>query len=453
VTGPTAALADWASTLEAGALSTCTRHAARRAYLDWAACTIAGAKTKLAQTARRALGPSPAQGPATVLAADCRTEAAQAAFYNAFACHVLEYDDLHGPSIYHPGAPTISAAVAVAEREGCTTAELAAAIVAGYEIGIRVGQAAGTGHYRRHHTTGTVGTLGAAAAVARLLHLAPGAFAEALGLAATQAAALWAFQDERADSKPLHAAHAALAGIMAADLARAGLRGGQSAIESPRGFLATLGGEAASSVIVTGLGTDPPRIEDLTLKAYPCCGHTHPGLEAATALAGDLRAAGASPADVSEVTIATYESAIALTRIFAPRTPTEAAFSYPYVVARCLARGELGSAFTVEALADAETADIMARTQLHHDPLCDADYPERQPVTVTVRLTDGRIFEQHRSHARGSPHLPLDDDAHRRKVCALLGSRVEDWLVHAADLLTTVPFSLPGAAASTMEQG
>jgi 2-methylcitrate dehydratase PrpD len=151
-----------------------------------------------------------------------------AAMANAAASHVAEQDDVHNGSVFHPATVVFPAAVAVAQAIGASGRQLLTASVAGYEVGIRVGEFLGRSHYKVFHTTGTAGTLAAAAAVGNLLGLDAGQMQHAFGSAGTQSAGLWEFLRTAADSKQLHTAHAAAAGLMAAYLAQGRLhrRGG-----------------------------------------------------------------------------------------------------------------------------------------------------------------------------------------------------------------------------------
>lgn len=432
--GATHQLADYVAGLSASGFSDATWGAYERALLDWAACTVAGAAgaTRLHQT----VGAPAKLGEASILGTDLRDSAAMAAFHNAYACHLLEYDDLHGPSIYHPGAPTISAAFAVAQRSNAKASDLAAAVVAGYEVGIRLGEAAGTDHYARFHTTGTVGAIGAAAAAARVMGLNATSTRDAIGTAATQAAALWAFSDDNAGSKPVHPAHAAMVGVLSADLARAGVTGARRALEGPGGFLATLGGNPQAKCLVDALGsTEPPRIEALTLKAYPCCGHTHTGIEAAIGIANAFAKAGHSKADIAAVRVTTYGSAIKVAGVRVPETPEQAAFSYPHVVSWALLNGTIEGAFAAQALHDPAVVRLRDKVELIHSPQLDAAYPACLPARLTVALTDGTLFEASADHATGTPAKPMTAESHGKKLRLLLGEAAPRWEGYAAGLL------------------
>lgn len=440
--GITHQLAAHVAGLRAQDFSAATLTAFERAVLDWAGCTVAGARDAAALHA--SVGSTGVQGEATLLGTPLRGSAAMAAFHNAYACHLLEFDDLHGASIYHPGAPTISAAFAVAQRMNASAREFTAAVVGGYELGIRVGEAAGTDHYARFHTTGTVGALGAAAAAARVMGLGATATRDAIATAATQAAGLWAFADDGAQSKPVHPAHAALVGVVSADVARAGVTGAARAIEGPGGFFETLGGDPAAPCLTETLGEAAPRIEMTTFKAYPCCGHTHTGIEAAAGIAHRLAAEGLSAADIADVTIRTYASAVKVAGVRAPQDGAQAAFSYTHAVAWTLIHASPDGAFETAALEDEHVARLREAVTLIHDPTLDTAYPASLPARLSVTLLDGRILQASEDYPTGSPDKPMDADSHATKMKLLLGGAAADWQGYVAGLVRSgAPLSDP----------
>ncbi|MEX2031419.1 MAG: MmgE/PrpD family protein, partial [Dehalococcoidia bacterium] len=199
-----------------------TRHVVRRYVLDWLGSALAGGGMEPPTILRGVVEELGGAARATVLATGDRTSAPLAALANAAASHVLEMDDLDRGSISHPAAPVIAAALALGESEATSGEDFLDAVAVGYEVCIRMGEALGTSHYDYWHTTGTAGTLGAAAAAARLLHLDEDATVSALGSAGTTAAGLWEFLADGAMSKQLHPAKAAHDGILAALLARRG---------------------------------------------------------------------------------------------------------------------------------------------------------------------------------------------------------------------------------------
>ncbi|KAG1256374.1 hypothetical protein G6F68_009816 [Rhizopus microsporus] len=221
----------------------------------------------------------PADGPSEVLITRRRTSPLFAAMVNAAAAHVVEQDDVHNGSVFHPAAVVFPPALAVAQALGSSGRDLITAAVAGYEVGIRVGEFLGRSHYKIFHTTGTAGTLAAAVTTGHLLKLSPEQMLHALGAAGTQAAGLWEFLRDAADSKQLHTAKAAAAGITAAYLAREGFTGARHILEGPQGMAAGMSTDADPSKLCDRLG-QRWALAETSFKFHASCRHTHPAADA-----------------------------------------------------------------------------------------------------------------------------------------------------------------------------
>jgi 2-methylcitrate dehydratase PrpD len=210
-------------------------HHAKRAVVDWYAAWLPGSIEPPATLLETALRDDLDRGSARLAQGRLATPRT-AAFINATAAHTVEVDDIYREAIYHPGAPTIAAALAIAQAEAASGLAFLTAVVAGYEISTRIGAAMGREHYRYWHNTGTVGTFGAAAAAAHLLKLGAHPFAHSLCTATTFAAGLQQAFRMDSMSKPLHAGHAAQAGLLAAQSAAAGVTGSGDVIDGEAGF-------------------------------------------------------------------------------------------------------------------------------------------------------------------------------------------------------------------------
>jgi 2-methylcitrate dehydratase PrpD len=252
---PGAQLACFAAGLDAGSIPAPVLERAEDLMIDWLGSALAGKGARPVETiARFAERMGPAQGPSELLVHRRGTSPLLAAMANAAASHVAEQDDLHNGSVLHPATVVFPPALAVAQALGRSGAELLAAVVAGYEVGIRVGEFLGRSHYTIFHTTGTAGTLAAAASVGHLLRLDARQMASAFGSAGTQAAGLWEFLREAADSKQLHTAHAASAGLTAAYLAGDGFTGAERIFDGKQGMAAGLSRDADPARLVDRLG-------------------------------------------------------------------------------------------------------------------------------------------------------------------------------------------------------
>ena len=404
------------------------RRQARRYVVDWLGSTLAGGgepELGAVRTVVTALGGRPA---ATALCAGERTTAPLAALVNGAAAHVIELDDLDRDSITHPAAPIISAAFAVAEQRGCDWDTLLDAVVIGYEVALRVGEALGPSHYELWHTTATAGVLGAAAACSRAMGLDATRSLHALGSAATMAAGLWQFLVDGAMSKPLHAGKAAHDGVIAALLAEAGLSGASRALEGSRGMLRAMSEQPRPERLTEGLehllggaSKSAPmrwRIGRVSFKVHACCRHTHAAIDALLALREEH---GLEPERVRRVHVALYSQGAALVSSTTPDSPHAAKFSLPFCIALALTHGDVGpSRFSTSALVDPRLTQLASRIDLRVDPELDARYPEQWPAVIEVELSAGQRLGRRVDHPRGDPEVPLSSEDLLRKVELLL---------------------------------
>ena len=240
-------LASFAAGLRFGDVPAPVVRRAEDLLLDWIGSTLAGKGARPVESiARFWLSQGPADGPSEVLIHRRGSSPIVAAAINAAASHVAEQDDVHNGSVFHPAAVVFPPVLAVAQALKRSGRELLTAAIAGYEVGIRVGEFLGRSHYKVFHTTGTAGTFAAAAAAGQLLRLTPEQMQQAFGSAGTQSAGLWEFLREAADSKQLHTAHAAAAGLSAAYLAADGFTGARDILEGARGLAAGTSSDAES---------------------------------------------------------------------------------------------------------------------------------------------------------------------------------------------------------------
>lgn len=381
-------------------------HHAKRAVIDWFAALYPGTRvapaTNLVAAHARELGVGRSSLPGFATTAF----PALAAWINGSASHAVEFDDIFKDAVYHPGCPTIAAALAVAEDRGLSGAQFLQAVVVGYEISTRIGVAVQPSHYRFFHTTGTVGTFGGAAAAAALL--APGdegAMRHALATAATFASGLQ--QAFRSDSmtKPLHAGHAASAGVLAAQAAAAGVTGAPDVLEGSAGFGAAMSDGARWERATDALG-ERYNITRMTQKNHGCCGHAFAAIDAALA----LKARGLDPDAVSVLEVATYQAALDVAGNPEPRTAAEAKFSIPFVVAHALRHGTVRlDAFAPQRLEDPAIRSLARRVKLVADPALTAAFPGQRAARVTATLADGRREEHFAPCRKGDPEAPLTD--------------------------------------------
>lgn len=374
--------------------------------LDWLGSAIAGTVTEPGRMLLAHAQAQDGQG-AVVIGLGEQRNADLAALINGGLSHIVEMDDLHRASVVHPAAPIFPAALAMAEREGRSGLDFLTAMVLGYEVAIRIGEAVGRSHYRFWHNTATCGVFGAAAAAGWLLGLDAEQMVWALGNAGTTAAGLWEFIADGAMSKHLHAGRAASSGLLAADLAQRGFTGARRILEGERGFFAATSSDARPDLVVAGLrhGMADYKISDVSIKPYPSCRHTHPAIDAALALHQEHELA---LEHIEEAEVATYQAGLALTDNPSPTHPYAAKFSLQYCVACALARGRVGlDDFRPEALEDEAVLRLMAKMSVGLSEELDGHYPQEWPARVQVALADGRKLVQMVKVPKGDPENPL----------------------------------------------
>ncbi|WP_140636291.1 MmgE/PrpD family protein [Methylibium rhizosphaerae] len=386
-------------------------------FADWLGSALAGKGARPVETIEafaRTMGPP--DGGAEVLISRRRTSPLFAAMVNAAASHFAEQDDVHNGSVFHPAAVVFPPALAVAQALGRSGSELLAAVVAGYEVGIRVGEFLGRSHYKVFHTTGTAGTLAAAAAVGHLLRLDADRMQHAFGSAGTQAAGLWEFLRDAADSKQLHTAHAATAGLAAAYLAQDGFTGARRILEGPQGLAAGMSSDADAAKLVDRLGTRWA-LAETSFKFHASCRHTHPAADALQrVLADHALAAG----DVERVTAHVHQGAIdVLGPVVDPQTVHQAKFSMGTVLALIALRGAAGIG---EFEAHWRDRDVLAwrnKVAMSLDDEVDAAYPARWIGKVSVLTRDGRTLHARVDEPKGDPGNTLSRDELRAKALRL----------------------------------
>lgn len=414
---PGAALAEFAAGLRFEDLPPAVVARTEEVFLDWAASALAAKglhPIPQFEAFARAMGP--AEGRAEILVSRARSSAYFAVWVNAASSHLVEQDDLHNSSVLHPATVVFPAALAAAQDVGASGAELIAASVAGYEAGVRIGEFLGRSHYRIFHTTATVGTLAAAVAVGRVLKLSPAQMLNAIGSAGTQAAGLWEFLRDAADSKQLHTAHAAASGLAAAYLARDGVTGARRILDGAQGLAAGMSSDADPARLTERLGTRWALLET-SFKFHASCRHTHP---AADALLDLMRREGIAADEIASVVTHVHRAAIdVLGAVAVPTTVHQAKFSMGTVLGLVAVHGKAGlEEFRDHALTDPAVAAFRDKVSMELDAEVDAAYPQRWLGRVEVATCSGETRLGAIDEPKGDPgntlsREELEDKARR----------------------------------------
>jgi 2-methylcitrate dehydratase PrpD len=398
---PTARLARFASGLAFGDVPVPVVRRAEDLFVDWIGSALAGKGARAVESIERfARQMGPAVGPCDVLISRRSTSPLFAALVNGAASHFAEQDDVHNGSVFHPGAVVFPPVLAIAQATGASGREVITAAVAGYEVGIRVGEFLGRSHYKVFHTTGTAGTVAAAAAAGRLLRLDAVQMQHAFGSAGTQAAGLWEFLRDAADSKQLHAAKAAADGLVAAYLARDGFTGARQILEGPQGMAAGMSTDADPARLVDRLDTRWA-LAETSFKWHASCRHTHPAADALLSLVIEHDLA---PADIERVIARVHRAAIdVLGPVTDPVTVHQAKFSMGTVLALAATHRRAGLVEFQQHFRDPAIIALRDRVEMVHDAEVEAAYPERWIGKVDVVTKDGRTLSARVDEPRGDP--------------------------------------------------
>jgi len=407
--GPTAALAQWAAAVPRrhGAA---VEQAAIAGLRDVLGCILAGAAEPTPERTAKAVS-AWGEGRARVIGSGQRAPAPWAALVNGAAAHVLDYDDTFAPLSGHAAAVLAPAILAAAEEQGSSGADLIDAFVVGLEVMARVGRAVNPQHYALGwHSTATVGVIGAAVACGRLLGLDAEAMRDAVSLAVSMASGTR--MQLGAMAKSVHAGLAAKSGVLAAQLASAGVGGTGEALIGRWRFAEMYAGMSPEASAITAPGTQEPLAIEavgLSFKPYPTCASTHLTIDAIL----DLRTAhgfGAEEVDAIDTVMPAVNARNLMHSN--PRTGMEARFSMEYCAALAAAEGRVALAdFEGEAIFRPHIRAVMPRVVMRSHEGSDgaADASVRFPTRTTIRLRDGRVLEEIRVHRRGSPQAPMSE--------------------------------------------
>jgi 2-methylcitrate dehydratase PrpD len=423
-------------------------HWAKVAILDTVGVTLAGAAEPCAQIVARMAANG--GGDCLVFGTDRRLTPLDAALVNGTAAHALDFDDVSNSLGGHPSAPMLPGLFALAETLDCSGRDFIAAYVAGFETEARLGRGVHFHHYEKGwHPTATLGVFGAAAACCRLLGLAPPLTAQALAIAASLASGLKA--NFGTMTKPLHVGHTARNGLMATLLARDGFTANPAALEHKQGFLLVFNGAGTfdADAIVRGWG-DPFDIVDpgLGIKQHPCCGSTHPPIDALLAL---VAAHDIAPAQVARVDAWLHPRRLAHTDRPDPQSGLDAKFSVQYCLARALMNRRIVlEDFEGEAYRDAATRELMARIDAAPHPEASANGDAPLGAEIRLSLRDGRVLTNAVGSALGrGPDNPLPPEALGAKFANCAGRALPPTAVARLERLLLQLDEAPGLRAVT----
>lgn len=366
-------------------------------------------------------------GKCTVLGDTDSYSAPGAAMINGTLAHSLDFDDTHSAGSIHSGAPIVPAAFAVAEMVGASGKDLIVAIVAGYEIQIRLSLAlVPSDHYDRgFHPTATCGIFGAAAAAGKLMGLDTAGIARAFGVALSQSAGSMQFLHEGGWTKRSHVGQAAMNGVIAATMADEGFRGAIDPIEGKNGFLNSYAPSADPSRAIEGLNTDWELL-NVGVKPYPSCRYSHAPLDAIVA----LRAAhNILPEEIRKVTVGVSETGWKIigdsdAKKHHPKSIVDGQFSMPFCAAVALQTGGLSWDDYNQYLSNSDTLDLCKLVTTVVDDKANAALPNNMAGNVVIETSRG-TFDQFIEMPKGEPGNFVSNEELMEKFTGLAAPYME----------------------------
>ena len=391
-------------------------HCAKMAILDTVGVTLAGSREEAPRIAERALGADVANGPCLIFGTERRTTCLSAALINGTAAHVLDFDDCSNTLGGHPSAPILPALLALAEEIDSSGHEVLLAYVAGFETETRIARSVNFHHYRKGwHPTATLGIFGAAAACSRLLNLRQEIVATALSLSVSMAAGVKA--NFGTMTKSLHVGHCSRNGLFATLLAKQGFTARSEAFEHKHGFFNVFNGAGTfDSDKIFDHWADPLDIVDpgVAIKQYPCCGSTHPALDAMIEI---VRTHRIEPDHVSQIDAWIHARRLEHTNRPDPQSGLEAKFSLQYCVARALMHSAVVlEHFEGNAFRDLDVRRIMQRVRVQPYTEAQFDAGNHFGGEVKITLVNGQTFSAKVQNALGrTSSNPLPRNLLRKK--------------------------------------
>jgi 2-methylcitrate dehydratase PrpD len=390
----------------------------RRCVLDGLAVALGGSEQPITDVIERyAVSVGGAAESRVIGHAGLRFPAHLAAFWNGAAGHAMDWDDTQlaeGPGrpyglLTHPTMPPLAAGLAVADKIGNVDGrQFLTAFLAGFEVECKIAEAINPDHYNLgFHTSGTVGTFGAATCSARLMGLDQGGIAQAIGLAASMAAGIRA--NFGTMGKPMHVGRSAENGVTAARLVSNGLTANDSALDGQWGYLSVAGRGGEPELVIERFG-DPHTIVSpgVSIKPYPSGVLTHPSMDAMKKLMSDNELA---PDDIEKVTLFAANNILHPIRFEIAKSELEGKFCMAFLLASIIVAGQAGKAeFTDEFVLRDDVQAMQKRIGTAFDAEVDALGHDRIRSRLEVWTRDGRHFVQWADeNYRGGPHNPLSD--------------------------------------------
>ena len=399
---------------------------AKRCLFDYFGCAIFATQTNMGQIIN-AVCQEGGSGVSTILS-DMKGsyEASFAALANGTCAHGFELDDVHLPSVSHPGAVVISAALALGEERGVDGKRFIEAVVAGYEAMARIDSTVGSAHVDHgFHPTASHGTFGAAAAAAKILNLNKEQIANAFGIAGSLASGIMQFSISGTMVKRIHAGKAAQQGVIIAKLAERGFTGPNDVLEGGYGYCTVFRGllnkeEIDFDAIDRDLSVRY-KILDTMIKPSPACGCLHAVVEGLVNIRQD---ADFRLSDVKEIRVLGHHNLAEMHNDYAPDTILGAQYSLPFTAAMSLVHDieNAGNYLDESILQDEEVLHTAKLIVPVFDEEIEQYFPEHFSAAVEVVMNDGKVYREVIIDPKGTAENPFSDHDVKRKYSKLVSS-------------------------------
>jgi len=407
----------------------------KRCVLDGLGLMLAGSAQDCTRIVREFSLNSGQGSEATAFGKDSvKLSAALAALVNGTAGHAMDWDDTQLSTtpdrtfglLTHPTIPPLAASLAVAEmRGGVSGRDFLTAFVTGFEVECKIAESIRPEHYEKgFHSSGTVGTFGAAVAAAKLIGLDRQQLRNLLGMTASMASGIRV--NFGTMTKPLHVGRAAQNGVSAALLAQGGFEADPDGLDGPWGFFQVFGRGVDAERIVDKLGNPYSIVEPgVSVKPYPCGSLTHPSIDAMRAIVmeNDLK-----PDDIQEVVLYAGNNILNPIRYTTAENELQAKFCMPFLLAAILISRKAGvQEFTHAFVHSQDVRTLMQRIRTEFDPAIEAKGYDKMRSRVEVTLKNGKkIVRDADDRYRGGPENPLSDDELIEKFTDCSQSLVSD---------------------------
>ena len=420
-------------------------HLGKRSVLDGIGLALAGAASECGHIAQKYLANLDIESNkgSTVIGSGLRLPARFAAFANGLAIHADDYDDTQlavaKDRVYglltHPTAPALPPALALAERDRRSGADLMLAYQVGVEVECKVAEAIMPRHYQHgFHSTATCGSIGAAAAAAKLLGLNRETTRRALSIGATQAGGLR--ENFGTMTKPFHAGRAAENGVVAAEIAALGFTASPNGLEADRGFFRAAGGGFDAAAIDRKLGSPWTfHSPGVSIKPHPSGSLTHPGMAVMIDL---IRKNDIKPGQVKRVAVGTNHNMPNALIHHRPKNELQAKFSMEFCMAILLLERKGGlEQFTDDVVNRADVQDMIGKVDFAVHPEAEAAGFDKMTTLIEIALTDGRVVKGQADFGKGSPANPMTDDelSEKFRQCAEWGKMPKERTATVLDML------------------